>query len=80
MMVVSVQIWPNGDVSGRFEIGRMVLSNESNLAEISDYAVHVTQRASRALQVGAIDTTVEIAGHPRREGPWALVRRVLDRL
>lgn len=80
MMVAIVRIWPNGSESNRFEIGRMVLGDESNLSEIGDYTVHVAQKASRALRVGAINTNVQIVGHYRREGSWAWVRRVPDRL
>ncbi|GFZ93971.1 hypothetical protein [Sphingobium fuliginis] len=80
MMVVSVQIWPGGDESSRFEIGRMEVSNMSNLAEFSDYHAHVIQQSALGLDVNAIDRIVRVKGHPRREGAWALVKRVLDRL
>lgn len=80
MMVVSVQIWPGGDESFRFEIGRMEVSNMSNLAEISDYHAHVVQQSAPRLDVDAIDRIVWAKGHPRREGAWALVKRVLDHL
>ena len=80
MMVVSIEIWPGGDKSYGFEIGRMEVSNISNLAEVSDYHAHIVQRGASSLNVSAMDKTVLVQGHPRRNGAWALVRRVLDRL
>jgi hypothetical protein len=55
MMVVSVQIWPRGDEADSFEIGRMEVSNMSNLAEVSDYNAHVIQQGAPGLEVDAID-------------------------
>lgn len=80
MMVVSIEIWPGGDESGSFEIGRMEVSNISNLAEVSDYHAHIVQLCTPSLNVNAMDKTVLVQGHPRRNGAWDLVRRVLDRL
>lgn len=80
MMVVRIEIWPDGDESDCFEIGRMEVSNISGLAEVSDYHAHIVQRATFSLNVNALEKTVLVQGHPRRNGAWALVRRVLESL
>lgn len=80
MMVVTIEIWPGGDECYSFEIGRMEVSNISNLAEVSDYHAHIVQRGTPSLNVNAMEKTVLVQGHRRRSGAWALVRRVLDRL
>jgi len=80
MMVVKVEIWPGGDATRPYEIGRMEVANESNLAEVSDYSARIVQLATERLGVPAIDAEVTVAQHPRSDGPWALVKRVLDQL
>ncbi|EKU73163.1 hypothetical protein SAMN05518668_10164 [Sphingobium sp. YR657] len=78
MMIVKIEVWPGGVETAPREIGRMVIANLSNLAEISDYSVHIEQTETPRLHVPAIDTRVTVKTHPRRDGPWALVRRALD--
>lgn len=80
MMIVKIEVWPGGVEAGSHEIGRMVIANLSNLAEISDYNVHIEQAETLRLHVPAIDTRVTVKSHPRRDGPWALVRRALEQV
>jgi len=80
MLVVKVEVWPGGVQALAQEIGRMEIENVSNLAQISDYSVSVTQLGSERLGVCPIDVAFIIEGHARENGAWALVKRVVDRL
>lgn len=80
MMVVTIQICPGGDETSAFEIGRMRIENESRLAEVSDYTAQIAQMENRRLGVPGMDVRVEVSSHPRRDGPWALLKRILNQL
>lgn len=80
MMVVKIEIWPGGKEGVAVEIGRMNVTNISDLAEVSNYAVEVSQVATPRLNVDEFHEMINLDGHPRRDGPWRLVKRVLDRL
>lgn len=80
MLVVKVEVWPAGDEAGAFEIGRMEVVNESSLSAVSDYSAHIVQQETPRLQVAPFDLRTQVRAHSRSDGPWALVKRVLDQL
>lgn len=80
MLVVKVEIWPGGNEAAAREIGRMEMANISDLAAVSDYSVQIVQAATPRLGVPAFNEQVTVEGHARRDGPWRLVKRALDRL
>lgn len=80
MMVVKVEIWPNGRSDAAFEIARMEITNVSALADVSNYSVRIMQAPATPLGVPSFDINTTVASHPRRNGPWALVAKVLDQL
>ena len=63
-----------------FEIGRMEVVNESGLSQVSGYSAHIIQRDTPRLQVAAFDLRTQVRSHARSDGPWALVKRVLDQI
>ena len=65
VLVVTVEVWPDGDLLRRRVIGTMNLANVSQLADVSNY---VGYRDGREIVV---------EGHERAEGAWALVRKAL---
>jgi len=77
MMVVRIEIWPGGDEQAAFEIGRMDVANVGAVADVGAYAASVTQRATPTIGVPSFVRSVTVASHPRGDGPWALVARVL---
>ncbi|PHQ64536.1 hypothetical protein DAH51_26190 [Sphingobium yanoikuyae] len=77
MMVVRIEIWPGGDEQAAFEIGRMDVANVGTVADVGAYAASVTQRATPTIGVPSFVRSVTVASHPRGDGPWALVARVL---
>lgn len=76
-MVVRIEIWPGGDKQAAFEIGRMDVTNVGTVADLGAYAASVTQRATPIIGVPSFVRNVRVASHPRGDGPWALVARVL---
>lgn len=80
MLVVKVEVWPAGHEAGAFEIGRMEVVNESGLSAVSDYSAHIVQRETARTQVAAFDLRTQVRSHARTDGPWVLVKRVLDQL
>jgi len=79
-MVVTITIWPGGDEAAAFDIAQMKIENESGLADVSDYTARIVQCENRRLGVQGMDTRVEVLSHPRRDGPWALLKRILDQV
>lgn len=66
MLVIKVEVWPNGRESGAREIARAGAANVSDMAELSDYqVVRVDERGERA--------DAWVVGHRREDGPWPLV-------
>lgn len=66
MLVVTIEVWPGGNPIRKRNIGLLTLANISELADVSDYD-------------GCFDgQDIEIRGHPRADGAWALVERALS--
>lgn len=74
MLVLKLEIWPGGDKKRAREIGRIDIGNISELAPVSNYSVYAEGETFMGPQ------RVYVVGHPRKEGAWALVRRVLKLL
>lgn len=77
MIVVRVELWPGGDEKAAREIGSAYIWNASNLAEISDYGFRLTHRKEGADREEVSEGVV--IRHPRYEGVWRLIRRVIDK-
>lgn len=76
MLVVTVEVWPGGNLARRTVVGRMELANVSQLAAVSDYEGHVTDYgAHRVTSAQRVDIRVE--GHVRADGVWELVEKAL---
>lgn len=73
MMKVTISICPGGDESRERVIETLLVANVSALADVSDY-VYTFSDDKRDLALWP-EGTVE--GHPRAEGAWALLRRIL---
>jgi len=80
MLVIKIEVHPAGSEMHAFEIGRLELENISGLADVSDYNARITQLETRHLGVLPFDRCINISGHPRSDGPWSLVKRVLDHI
>lgn len=70
MLIVKFEIHPGGSEERSHEIGRLELSNLSNLAEFSDYDVYAYLEKQAHCRF-------QIHGHERARGAFALVHRAL---
>lgn len=68
MLVIKVEVWPNGRPGSSREIGRAGLANVSRLAAVSDYTV------VRVADNGRVDRGV-VRRHVRSDGFWPLISR-----
>jgi hypothetical protein len=63
---------------GRRRIGFMEIANISDLADISDYAVEISEAGNPLSGKRARECSVYVRGHDRRAGVWALIARALE--
>lgn len=57
-------------------VAEATAGNLSDLAEISDYEVRVTESGALHLDIPAKDVTGRIEGHPRKTSVWHLVQKI----
>lgn len=75
MLRVTVEVIPNGDESRKRPIRVMTISNMTNLADLSDYEVHVVGERHSNKKHGFV------RGHERKMlGCWALIARAIRAL
>jgi hypothetical protein len=75
--VITAEIWPGGDEARRFPIGQITASNQSLLSPVSSYSVAISQEPYDAAGVRGLYQELEIPGHRRSQGVWALVLGIL---
>jgi hypothetical protein len=68
MLVVRVELWPDGDGTRARQVGLAGLANVSELADASDYVGVLTDDCG-------VDRAVMIRGHSRAAGFWPLLAR-----
>ncbi|MHB8107724.1 MAG: hypothetical protein ACYDH4_09920 [Candidatus Cryosericum sp.] len=74
MVIVTIAIWPHGDKTLERLVHRLEISNASDFADVSDYAVTHLDHQSRTT------SRFRVMGHLRALGVVPLVRAVLERL
>lgn len=78
MLVVKIELWPNGNGRKRREIARMKISNVTDSsadAEYADYRVRVLEGNDETKAVA----TGEVSEHPRlMYGAWNLVQKAIE--
>jgi hypothetical protein len=80
MLVVRLELHPRGDAKRVREIGRIEISNVSELAPVSDYQFNVT--FVRRVGDGEVREIGygRVSGHRRDDGAWKLVQRVIEQI
>ena len=76
MLRVTVEIWPGGDESGARTLAIANVANVSDLAEVSDYAVSVTELHNPIANTPAWTRRGHVFQHDRKKSVWALVAKV----
>lgn len=74
---VKVTYLPNGDRSRSEEIAKLTISNISELAELSDYEFVFDTKPFDFINRAAEIVHGRYVGHFRRDGVWALIRKIL---
>ncbi len=77
MLVVTAEIWPDGDESKSHEIGYIFASNEADIDGASAYEARILQNCSEHLSTAAIDRYV-LAFRERSDDVWGLVAEILN--
>ncbi|WP_018322448.1 hypothetical protein [Bradyrhizobium sp. WSM2793] len=80
MLVVTVDLAPGGDESRRRTLATMSISNESDLAEVSDYLVTAMEAASPLTGRPAGIAQTRVLSHDRKQQVWALLQRASEEI
>jgi hypothetical protein len=75
MIVVHVELWPGGCALLGRPLGKLPISNCSDLAKISDYSISVVETANPLTKTRARGGGCRIEGHDRNRSVWSLVER-----
>ena len=76
MLRVTVEIWPGGDNTRARAVAIASVANLSDLADVSDYAVSVTEGHNPVTDTPPWSQRGSIFQHDRRTSVWALVAKV----
>ena len=76
MLRVTIEIWPGGDKARARAIAIASVANISELAEVSDYAVSVTEGENPISSTPPWSRRGHVFQHDRRSSVWALVAKV----
>ncbi len=76
MLRVTVEIWPGGDKRHARCLAIVNVANVSDLANVSDYAVSVSEGYNPVTNTPPWSQRGQIYEHDRRTSVWALVAKV----
>lgn len=76
MLRVTVEIWPGGDKTRARSLAIANVANLSDLANVSDYAVSVSEGYNPVTNTPPWSQRGQIYEHDRRTSVWALVAKV----
>lgn len=80
MLKVTVDLVPGGAEALRRTIGVLNISNISELADLSNYQVNVTEAANHLAGTPAQVRTFTVLGHARGQSVWKLLARVITEI
>ena len=76
MLRITVEIWPGGDKTRATAIAIADVANLSDLADVSDYAVSITEGHNPVTNTPPWSLRGNVFQHDRRTSVWALVAKV----
>ena len=76
MLRVTVEIWPGGDKTHARSLAIANVANVSDLANVSDYAVSVSEGYNPVTNTPPWSQRGQIYEHDRRTSVWALIAKV----
>jgi hypothetical protein len=76
VIVVKIELWPNGMVTRAREIGRVFIHNATNGLEASDYFVKTEEEAAPHLGIRASFQEFMVRDHDRNDSVFKLLSKV----
>jgi hypothetical protein len=73
MLIVRIELLPGGSFDARHTLSTMQISNISQLAAISNYAVTVLEAANPLTGEPAKLSAFEVKDHARAQSVWTLI-------
>lgn len=73
MIRIIVELIPSGFAPLRRTIASMTISNESNMADLSDYSVQAMEAKNDLAGLGSRNMSATVEGHDRRQSVWHLI-------
>jgi hypothetical protein len=73
---ITVEVWPGGDKTRARAIATANVANVSDLADVSDYDVSVTEGHNPLTNTPAWSQRGRLFQHDRRASVWALIAKV----
>jgi hypothetical protein len=73
---ITVEVWPGGDKTRARAIATANVANVSDLADVSDYEVSVTEGHNPVSNTPAWSQRGHVFQHDRRASVWALTAKV----
>jgi hypothetical protein len=80
MLVVTVELLPNGFSPMRRTIASMRISNLSDTADVSNYRVEAMERANPLTGSSPRSTECIVLAHARQQRVWALLQRACEEI
>ncbi|WLA63772.1 hypothetical protein [Bradyrhizobium diazoefficiens] len=80
MLIIDIELVPGGVHPLRKSIGSLRISNLSNLANVSDYAVVAMEAANPLTSAPSRIAKCTVVNHPRRQSVFALLRAAAEAL
>jgi hypothetical protein len=76
MLRVTVEIWPGGDKTRARALAIANVANVSHLADVSDYAVFVSEGHNPVTNTPPWSQRGHVFQHDRRASVWALIAKI----
>ena len=80
MLRITIDLVPSGFEPMSRTIATMHISNESDLADVSDYRVVAMEAANGLTGEPAGNAGCEVLAHSRRQRVWALLQRACEEI
>ena len=80
MLVITIDLIPGGFEPRRRTIASMLVSNASNLADVSDYNIEVMEGANPLTGDPPRSAGCRVLAHDRRQSVWALLAKASEEI
>lgn len=78
MIIVHVELVPGGFEQQRRSIASLHIANVSDLADVSNYDIHVLEGANPLACTKPRIGSCRVSGHDRRQSVWSLIAKAAE--